>query len=241
MEVRATPAVRHDQISLWMPKERLLTGPNLLPEPVSWPQHLLQGPAPDFTAWQATLENLLELRLALLAPVRGRTINGAEAVSDHLQNLIAAIEAISTQIAQGLSEGVTVSELGHLVRLPPELADDPSLAPIAETLNWIVQAQCQQSIGWFDGNPTTLARLSPRDEARRMIRLAGGAEAVLQEAETTDTPQWGLELCDRLILAGEQVEDARSLKSACLHILAEAERDPLRANYYLACAREIDV
>lgn len=241
LEVRRTPALRGDQLSLWLPEDRVLVGERLTCATQSFAECLLQGPVPDFAQWLRTLNAILALNPRMMASVSEDTLQGERAVALVLRDHIAALHAVVDQVAEGLGRGLTPQELEHLVRLPDDLQEAPHLAPIAQTLGWITRAYAVQALGWFDGNPTTLARLSPRDEARRFIRLAGGSDVIFQEAETTEEPQWGLELCDRLILAGAMVEEARSLKSACLHILSEQERDPVRRRYYLACAREIEL
>ena len=54
-------------------------------------------------------------------------------------------------------------------------------------------------LGWFDGNPTHLHPLPPRQRAARTAALMGGAQAVLAAARQAlgeGEYQWCLELCD---------------------------------------------
>ena len=108
-------------------------------------------------------------------------------------------------------------------------------------MDWAVRAYAQSALGWLDGNPTSLARLSPKEEATRVIALAGGPDAVLLAVEEADDPQWSMELCDRLIATGHHVAEARVLKHACLRILGESEQNAIARNYYLSCELEMDV
>ena len=105
--------------------------------------------------------------------------------------------------------------MAQSIALPQALASKPHLQEVYGRVDWAVRAYAQSALGWFDGNPTNLARLSPKDEATRMIALAGGPNAVLVAAEDADDPQWSMELCDRLIATGHHVAEARCLKHAC--------------------------
>ena len=97
-------------------------------------------------------------------------------------------------------------------------------------------------LGWFDGNPTNLNRLSPKDEARGIIGLAGGPRDVLQTATKAfddGQPQWAMELADRLVLANELAGDAVALKIRCLQRLADDEINATARNYYLSAAGDL--
>ena len=99
------------------------------------------------------------------------------------------------------------------------------------------------TLGWFDGNPTNLARLSPADSAARMVALAGGADAVMAAAESasaTGDLQWAVELADQLIFAGEMLPSARSFKAMVLRQMADGTINAPTRNYYLLSARELE-
>ena len=98
-------------------------------------------------------------------------------------------------------------------------------------------------MGWFDGNPTNLARLSPTQSAQRMIKLAGGEDALLKAAESAASEsdhQWVLELSDHLIAADMHTQAAKALKVASLRALADVELNAVGRNYYLVSAQEIE-
>jgi alkyl sulfatase BDS1-like metallo-beta-lactamase superfamily hydrolase len=195
----------------------------------------------DFEIWAATLEQLLDYSAEVLAPGHTRPVVGAQTISEALSDYRDAIRYIITATAEGLNAGRSVDELAHSIKLPQALSCKPHLAEVFGRLPWAVRAYACGTLGWFDGNPTNLSRLSPRNEAERFIRMAGGAAAVLTEIEETDDPQWSMELCDRLIAAGKFVSHARVMKHACLKVLAESELNACARNYYLSAAQEMDI
>jgi uncharacterized sulfatase len=108
---------------------------------------------------------------------------------------------------------------------------------------YAVRAYAVGTMGWFDGNPTSLSPLSPKDEAERMIRLAGGAGAVWQEIESARTAgdyQWALQLLDRLIHADGDPDRARAAKAAVLRDHAVSQINCPTRHYYIQSARELE-
>ena len=135
-----------------------------------------------------------------------------------------------------------VNSPAHAVTLPDNLARKPHLREFYGKVSWAGRAFCAGTLGWFDGNPTNLNRLSPKDEARGIITLAGGPQSVLQSATTAfddGNPQWAMELADRLVFADQFAEDAIALKIDCLRHLADKEVNATARNYYLSIARDL--
>jgi uncharacterized sulfatase len=80
-------------------------------------------------------------------------------------------------------------------------------------VDWSVRSYCVGTLGWFDGNPTSLGTLAPNEEAKRFVKLIGGPDAVLaatDEAISNGDYQWALQLIDRLIALDENNEGALS-------------------------------
>lgn len=69
-----------------------------------------------------------------------------------------------------------------------------------------------------------------------MARLAGGPDALMRAAKTTDDLQWRLELCDHLIALGLP---AQTLKADTMETLAEAEINATARNTYLWEAKRL--
>jgi uncharacterized sulfatase len=243
MELVKAPGETPDHIVVWLEDKKILfcgdnfysSFPNLYPP---------RGSAyRDFNAWADTLDLLLEFNAQTLASGHTMPVIGADKIKQVLTDYRDAIKHIVAQTAEGMNRQLGPDELAHTVSLPPELASKPYLKEFYGKISWSVRAYFAGTLGWFDGNPTNLARLSPTQSAQRMIKLAGGEDALLKAAESAASEsdhQWVLELSDHLIAADMHTQAAKALKVASLRALADVELNAVGRNYYLVSAQEIE-
>ena len=234
------PGETPDHLMVWFPGPRvLISGDNYYQ---AFPNlYAIRGtPYRDFDAWADSLGLMLELEPEVLAPGHTLPVFGREAVAERLTDYRDAIRFVTDATAEAMDSGEGTDAIAARLRLPERLAGKPWLAEVYGKLAWSARAYATGTLGWFDGNPTNLDRLPPVEEAQRMISLAGGAARVLAEAEGTDDPQWTLELVDRLLAAGEEIDAARAAKARALCAKAEVEENATARNTYLVCAKELE-
>ena len=179
----------------------------------------------------------------VLGPGHTKPLFGAEVIRSTLGDYRDAIRHVVTETRNGMDAGLTIEQLAHSVKLPPDLAEKPHLREYYGSVAYAVRAYFVGTMGWFDGNPTSLGALAPADEAARMIRLAGGAEAVWREIESARGAgdfQWALQLLDRLIHADEDAARARAAKAAVLRDHAVSQINCPTRHYYIQSARELE-
>jgi len=237
------PGETPDHIVVWLADQKILfcgdnfysSFPNLYPP---------RGSAyRDFVTWADTLDLLLTFNAEMLAPGHTMPVIGAERIVERLTDYRDAINHVVSQTAAGMNNQLGPDDLAHTVSLPDELASKPYLKEFYGKVSWSVRAYFAGTLGWFDGNPTNLARLSPKQNAERTIKLAGGVDKLLnaaKQAAKEGDHQWVLELSDHLIAADEQTELAISMKVASLRALADHEINAPGRNYYLLSAQEIE-
>ncbi len=176
-------------------------------------------------------------------PVGGHTrpILGREEVSRVLTNYRGAIKSIFDQTIAGMNKGLTSDELVEIVKLPRQYAELDYLKEYYGNIEWAVRSIFTGYLGWFDGNPSNLFPLSLAEEADRVARLAGGADALLSEARAAleDQPQWTAQLCDYLVSLDHETQEAELLKASALERLAENLLTATGRNYYLTVAKEL--
>ena len=240
VELFHAPGETPDHLVVWLPDLKLLIScdnyyhsfPNLYP---------IRGSAyRDFAAWADTLDWMLTLNADILAPGHTLPVLGADAIAERVTDVRDAIRFVMRATADTLNTGHSIDEAAAMISLPPELADKPWLQEFYGRVPWAVRAYAVGMLGWFDGNPTNIERLSPLVEAQNMIALAGGATAVLQAAQHTDDPQWALELADRLITVGAEIESSTRLKISALRILADRSLNATARNFYLVSAKDLE-
>jgi alkyl sulfatase BDS1-like metallo-beta-lactamase superfamily hydrolase len=243
VELFHAPGETPDHLLAWLPDEGILFGgdnyyhsfPNL---------YAIRGtPYRDFDAWADSLDLMLAVGARILATGHSRPLIGAEVIRTRLTDYRDAIREIVAQCVDGMNAGLGWDEIAARVALPPDLAERPYLKEFYGKIAWAARAYCTGTLGWFDGNPTNLGRLAPRDEAARVVALAGGPEAVLAEAGrglAAGEAQWAAELADRLLILDRSDARAARIKIAALRVLGDAEVNATARNTYLLFAQEME-
>lgn len=243
LELVRAPGETPDHIVIWYPKKKVLicgdnfyrSFPNLYPP---------RGTAyRDFDTWADTLDLLMSFAPEVLGPGHTKAIFGTETIKETLIDYRDAIRHIVNETRNGMDEGLTIDELAHKVKLPEHLAEKPYLREYYGRVDFSVRAYFVGTMGWFDGNPTSLSPLSPKDEAERFIDMAGGNAVVLtsaQKALKEGNFQWALQLVDRLLNVGYEFTIAQQLKADTLRAHAVAQINCPTRHYYIQCAKELE-
>lgn len=244
LELLMAPGETPDHMVVWYPAKKVLfSGDNFYR---SFPNlYAIRGTMyREFDTWADTMDQLMAFSPEVLAPGHTKAIFGASAIRDVLTDYRDAICHVTQQTREGIDAGLTIDQLAHRVRLPAELAQKPHLREFYGRVDFAVRAYCVGTMGWFDGNPTTLGTLAPEDEGARFIALVGGVEAVLDavhQARAKGDFQWALQLVDRIIFAHKDGNQAlaKALKAEILLDYAEEQINCPTRHYYIASAKEI--
>ncbi len=242
LELAMAPGETPDHMVVWYPEKKVLfSGDNFYR---SFPNlYAIRGTEyRDFDTWADTMDQLMAFDPEVLAPGHTKAVIGGDRIKALLTDYRDAIRHVVTETRAGMDAGRTIDQLAHSVKLPPDMAAKPHLREYYGRVDFAVRAYFVGTMGWFDGNPTSLGTLAPADEAQRFIDLAGGADAVFQavhKARADADHQWALQLIDRLIYAGHDVAKAKSLKADVLRDHAEDQINCPTRHYYLQCAKEL--
>jgi alkyl sulfatase BDS1-like metallo-beta-lactamase superfamily hydrolase len=242
LQLRATPGEAEDQCCVWLAAHKVLFCGDTYYG--CWPNlyAIRGGQYRDIAGWIASLDLLRAYPADALLPGHTRPIIGREAVVEVLTTFRNALDYVLSETLACMERGLGLDETAAAVTLPAEYRDLPYLQEFYGTVAWSVRGIYTGYLGWFDGNPTHLNPLAPREFADRMVAQLGGPEAVraaIDAANASGEYQWALELVD-LLLAQEP--DAIPLKRAKATALTGLGRQETSANgrhYYLACAREL--
>ena len=168
---------------------------------------------------------------------------GAEAIRVALTDYRDAIRHVVSKTVEGMNAGLDPVTIAADLQLPEHLASKPYLQEFYGDVGYASRAYFAGTLGWFDGNPSSLGELPPAAEAAKIITLAGGADAVLSAAETAladGEAQWAMELADRLIFADQHKDAASKVKIQALRQVADSTVNAPTRNYYLLSARELE-
>lgn len=231
-----------DQIMVWIPEKQVLCcGDNYYG---CWPNlYAIRGSQyRDIGAWVKSLETLLSYPAQYLLPGHTGPIMGKDQIRQVLGNFKEAIDFVLSRTLEGMNQGKGIEELATTVKLPVHLASLPYLGEYYGCVDWTVRSVYTAYLGWFDGNPTRLHPLPPKDHAHKTITLMGGTEAVIsaaREALKKEEYQWCLELCDLAAAENGTSREVLDLKADALEKLAEFETSANGRHYYLTCAHEL--
>ncbi|MEM7440782.1 MAG: alkyl/aryl-sulfatase [Pseudomonadota bacterium] len=243
LELSMAPGETPDHMVVWYPdKKVLLSGDNFYR---SFPNlYAIRGTEyRDFDAWADTMDTLMAFEPEVLGPGHTKAVFGAEAIKSALSDYRDAIRYVVDQTRIGMDAGMTMDELAQSVKLPPDLAEKPHLREYYGCVEYAVRAYFVGTMGWFDGNPTSLSPLSPKAEAEKLIKLAGGVDAVLAEIATARAGgdfQWALELIDRVIRVDPNDTSAVAIKAETLRQHAVAQINCPTRHYYIQFAKELE-
>ena len=176
LELIMAPGETPDHMIVWYPdKKILISGDNFYR---SFPNlYAIRGTEyRDFDTWADTMDILMDLQPEVLAPGHTKALFGATEIKEILTDYRDAIRHVINETRNGMDAGFTIDQLAHSVKLPKKLAQKPYLREFYGRVDFAVRAYFVGTMGWFDGNPTSLGMISPTDEAEKFIHLAGGPE-----------------------------------------------------------------
>ena len=242
LKLVANPAETTDAIYVWVPEKKVLFSGDTFYK--SWPNL-----APfrgiryrDIQDYVRSIDALVNENAQFLVSGHNRPISGERVIRETLINYRDAIQYLFDKSIEGMNAGLTREELVAEVKLPDKYANLDYLRPYYGHPDWAVRGIYNHFLGWFDGNPTSLFPLSPSEEARRMIELAGGEERLTNEirrAMQDNDHQWAAQLCDYLLAIQPENNEVKSIKADALEALAENRLTTTARNYYRTVAQEL--
>jgi alkyl sulfatase BDS1-like metallo-beta-lactamase superfamily hydrolase len=236
------PGETEDQLFVWLPERKiLLPGDNFYK---AFPNlYTIRGTSyRDPKAWAASLDKMRALKPEYLVPSHTRPLAGAEYIYNTLTDYRDAIRFVYDKSIRLINQGLMPDEIAQRIQLPPHLAKSPFLQAFYGKPAWSAKSIFSGNLGWYDGNPSTLQPLPPDEQAKRMVELAGGEEALTRrivEASQQGQHQWVLQLTDYALLVNPDNDRAKQARIAALKTLGEAEANPNARHYYLVSMREL--
>ena len=231
-----------DALYVWLPQQRVLfAGDNYYK---SWPNlYAIRGTMyRNVRGWAKAVDSMLQEQPHYLVPGHTRPVIGKETVTMMLTDYRDAIRFVFNKTIEGMNKGMTPDELVDYVKLPQRFQGKDYLREYYGNIRWSVRQIFNAHLGWFNGNPSTLFPLNPREEARRMADLAGGTDVLLQKAQqalANGDAQWAAQLSDHLIALDPQAQAPKLVKADALEALAENVLSGIGRNYYLTVAQEL--
>jgi uncharacterized sulfatase len=243
LELYAVDGETNDHLFIWCPDQNtLFTGDNYYK---AFPNlYAIRGSRyRDVKAWGEAVKRMSAFPVEYLVPGHTRPLTGKDNISENLTNYSSAILSVYEQTIECMNKGFTVQQTVESVKLSESLRKQSNLQEFYGSVSWGVRSIYFHYVGWFDGNPTNLNPLTLSNEAKNIIRLAGGEKNVfvnLSEALNEGEYQWGLQLADYLLQVDYKRIEVMKLKISLLRKLAAQQINAPARNYYLSFANEIE-
>ncbi len=243
IELHAANGETNDELFVWLPKDKaLFTGDNYYK---AFPNlYAIRGSQyRDVKSWGESVEKMSRLPVEYLIPGHTRPLTGKNIIHENLSNYAEGILSIYQQTIDGMNQGLSVDELCKKVQLPAHLKDADNLQEFYGSVPWGVRSIFFHFVGWFDGNPTQLYPLSPKEEAEQIVRLAGGTDKIEKQYEIAiieKNYQWGLQLADYLLAIDKSNKKGIQMKIKALRKSAATQINAPARNYYLSYANEME-
>jgi alkyl sulfatase BDS1-like metallo-beta-lactamase superfamily hydrolase len=242
LELVSATGETYDHLYVWLPAERVVfTGDNFYK---SWPNlYAIRGSQyRDVNKWANVLDQILKENPAAAVGGHTRPVIGEKQVQTILGNYRDAIRFLFDKTIEGMNKGLTPNQLVEYVVLPDKYQNLDYLRPYYGNPEWAVRSIFNGYLGWFDGNASNLFPLSDSEEAKRIVKLAGGIDGLLgqiDEAIKQKDFQWAAQLCD-YVLSLEPLNNSALLNKAdAMTALADDILTATARNYYISSAIQL--
>ena len=239
------PSEAPDEIAVYLPDHKILMSAETIQGPTLPNIHALRGTKfRDPVVWYQSLDKLRALKADYMVPSHGQPIYGANKVEEVLRMTRDGIQYIHDQTIRLINKGYRPDQLANAISMPKYLGEySPYLREYYGTVKHSVRQIYNGYLGWFSGDPVELDPVPEREASRRYVKLMGGRESVLKEAQSAferQDNQWAAELAGHVIRMNLQDQAAREIKAQAFRKLGYANMNTNWRNWYLTAAMELE-
>lgn len=199
--VMHTPGETYDHLSVWIPQfKAAFIGDNYYE---SFPNiYTLRGTQPRWALdYVNSLNKILALKPEIVLPSHGNPMHGNAEITKQLTRYRDAIQCVHDETVKGMNAGKDVWTLMREIKLPPTLDIGESYGK----LSWSVRGIYEGYVGWFNMQPATIYETPVTTVYPDLVKLAGGADAVVRLAQTRNEAGQAIEALHlaEVVLAAE--------------------------------------
>lgn len=167
---------------------------------------------------------------------------GNERIQEVMRAQRDAYANLNNQVLHLANQGVTINEIHNEYQVPNSLKNKWSVRQYHGSEFHNSRAVMNRYLGYWDGNPVTLAPLSPADSAPLYVDMMGGAKAILKKgSQLYDQGEYRLamEIVNKLVYAQPDNQAAKSLLAAIFEQLGYQYESASMRNSFLSAAQEL--
>ena len=167
---------------------------------------------------------------------------GNERIREVMRAQRDAYAHLNNQVLHLANQGITINEIHNEYRVPSSLRDQWSVRQYHGSEFHNSRAVINRYLGYWDGNPATLAPLSPREAAPLYVEMMGGAAKIQSRGRKLFDDgkyRYAMEVVDKLVLAEPDNEAARLLLADIFEQLGYQYESTSMRNAFLSAAQEL--
>jgi alkyl sulfatase BDS1-like metallo-beta-lactamase superfamily hydrolase len=167
---------------------------------------------------------------------------GSERIVEIMRAQRDAYANLNNQVLHLANQGVTINEIHNEYEVPESLKQQWSVRQYHGSEFHNSRAVINRYLGYWDGNPATLAPLSPSDSAPLYVEMMGGSAAIISRGQQLyDSGEYRLaqEILNKLVYAQPQNTAAKELLADTFEQLGYQYESTSMRNVFLASAQDL--
>lgn len=233
------------EMNAWFPQQKVFWAAENITATVHNIYTLRGALVRDALQWSKQI-NIALYRYGMEAEVMVSSHNwprwGNERIQEVMRAQRDAYANLNNQVLNLANQGVTINEIHNEYQVPESLQQQWNVRQYHGSEFHNSRAVLNRYLGYWDGNPATLAPLSPQDSAPLFVEMMGGAEAILQRARSLhDQGQYRLamEILNKLIYAEPGNQQGLDLLALVFEQLGYQYESASMRNVFLSSAQEL--
>ncbi|MGB5334883.1 MAG: alkyl sulfatase dimerization domain-containing protein [Woeseiaceae bacterium] len=149
---------------------------------------------------------------------------------------------LNNQVLHLANQGVTISEIHDRYTVPASLRNQWAARQYHGSEFHNARAVLNRYLGYWDGNPATLAPLSPGEASPLYVQMMGGAKPILAKARELHAAgryRYAMEIVNRLVYAEPDNNDAKALLADIFEQQGYQYESTSLRNAFLSAAQEL--
>ncbi len=233
------------EMNAWFPEQRVFWAAENITATVHNIYTLRGALVRDALAWSKQINEAL-YRFGLQAEVMVSSHNWPRWGNARIQEVMRAqrdaYANLNNQVLNLANQGVTINEIHNEYQVPSSLQRQWNVRQYHGSEFHNSRAVLNRYLGYWDGNPATLAPLSPNESAPLYVEMMGGATAILERGQQLhDQGQYRLamEILNKLVYAEPDNQQAKDLLAAVFEQLGYQYESASMRNVFLVAAQEL--
>ena len=199
----------------------------------------------DALAWSKNINNALYLYgsdVEVMFASHSWPRFGNARIQDIMRTQRDTYAYLNNEVLHLANQGVTINEVQNLYKLPDSLKNKWAAHSYHGSEEHNSRAVINRYLGYWDGNPTTLTPLSPKESAPLYVEMMGGGTKIIAKGKQLFNQgkyREGTEIVNKLVYAEPNNIVAKDLLADLFEQIGYQKESPSVRNSFLGAAYEL--